>query len=173
MNIGGIDAREVPGLPGIFVTRTGAVWTCRPRNGKGESVALRPMATLTDKRGYLVVSFRHKPQKRFVHQLVLEAFVGPRPADHVTRYKDGVPANNALSNLEWATQKINHGDKIRHGTHNQGSAHRSAKLSEEQVIAIRAQCAEGSVSQTKVAARFGVSRQTVQRIAAQKRWGHV
>lgn len=39
---------------------------------------------------------------RLMGELVLEAFVGPRPPGHVLRYKDGDRLNCHLTNLEWA-----------------------------------------------------------------------
>lgn len=57
-------------------------------DGKGDRVV-----TLLDERG--------KPQSRLVAELVLEAFVGPRPPGHVVRFIDGDRRNYASSNLEW------------------------------------------------------------------------
>jgi hypothetical protein len=56
-----------------------------------------------------------------VHQLVLEAFVGPRPAGHQAAHGDGNPGNNVLSNLRWATPKENAADMLVHGTRLFGS----------------------------------------------------
>ncbi len=54
---------------------------------------------------------------RQVHQLVLEAFVGPKPEGMLTCHGDGNPQNNHLSNLRWGTQTDNMRDAIQHGTH--------------------------------------------------------
>lgn len=58
-------------------------------------------------------------KKRLVHHLVLEAFVGPRPPNHVSRHLDGNPLNPRLDNLAWGTQSENMLDKQRHGTDHQ------------------------------------------------------
>uniref|UniRef100_A0A6M3KV75 Putative homing endonuclease n=1 Tax=viral metagenome TaxID=1070528 RepID=A0A6M3KV75_9ZZZZ len=47
-----------------------------------------------------------------VHQLVLEAFVGPRPAKHEARHMDCDSSNNKLSNLKWGTSAENKQDTI-------------------------------------------------------------
>ena len=52
------------------------------------------VVTLTDDRGW--------EQTRLMGELVLEAFVGPRPPGHVPRFKDGDRLNCHLTNLEWA-----------------------------------------------------------------------
>lgn len=54
---------------------------------------------------------------RQVHQLVLEAFVGPKPPGMVGCHWDGNPANNRIENLRWDTQSANLFDAMRHGTH--------------------------------------------------------
>ncbi len=54
-----------------------------------------------------------------VHTLVLEAFVGPRPAGLVGCHNDGNGSNNALSNLRWDTHGENNFDLVRHGVHGQ------------------------------------------------------
>lgn len=44
---------------------------------------------------------------RLVHQLVLEAFVGPRPPRHEVMHKNGRPADNRLANLKYGTRSEN------------------------------------------------------------------
>jgi hypothetical protein len=51
------------------------------------------VVTLSDERGL--------PQTRLLAELILEAFVGPRPSGHVARFKDGNRLNCQLTNLEW------------------------------------------------------------------------
>ena len=53
----------------------------------------------------------------FVHRLVMEAFVGPKPPGLETRHLDGDPTNNRLSNLRYGTVSENQLDSVRHGTH--------------------------------------------------------
>lgn len=50
---------------------------------------------------------------RYIHQLVLEAFVGPRPPGCGGLHKDDDPANNHYGNLYWGTAKQNVADAIR------------------------------------------------------------
>ncbi|MCC0013822.1 MAG: HNH endonuclease [Rhodobiaceae bacterium] len=54
-----------------------------------------------------------------------------------------------------------------------GEAHGSAKLTEDDVIAIRREYASGHVSQRALAARYGVSQRTVVKIVKRIGWRHV
>lgn len=54
-------------------------------------------------------------KSRVIHQVVLEAFVGPRPPGMEACHNDGDKSNNALSNLRWDTKKANEFDAVRHG----------------------------------------------------------
>ncbi len=68
------------------------------------------------KSGHLIVSISDK-RIRYVHALVLTAFVGPAPEGMECRHKDDQPTNNHLSNLEWGTRSQNMYDRVRNGIH--------------------------------------------------------
>lgn len=53
---------------------------------------------------------------RFIHALVLEAFVEPRPTGFLGCHNDGNPSNNRLANLRWDTPQNNSLDAVKHGT---------------------------------------------------------
>ena len=57
------------------------------------------------KQGYLRVSLRGR--QRYVHQLVLEAHVGPRPRGMNVLHANDIPWDNRLENLRWGTQSEN------------------------------------------------------------------
>lgn len=60
-------------------------------------------------RAYLsvMICVENQRYRRLVHRLVLIAFDGPPPNDHVCNHKDGNQSNNHISNLEWVTQQGN------------------------------------------------------------------
>lgn len=58
------------------------------------------------KSGHLTVACG-KGNSRYVHDLVLEAFVGPRPDGMECLHRDDVPSNNVLQNLRWGTRSEN------------------------------------------------------------------
>jgi len=92
--------RPVPDFDGYEVSNMGRVRSLR-RKRKLILKAAR------HSRGYLTVWLGMGMQglgtSFLVHRLVLEAFVGPRPAEMCAHHKDGDPTNNKLSNLEWCT----------------------------------------------------------------------
>lgn len=74
-----------------------------------------------DAYGHKVVSIG-KRGRRYIHVLVLEAFVGPRPsAAHEACHNDGNAQNNAAVNLRWDTASSNQRDRLIHGTHHYAS----------------------------------------------------
>jgi NUMOD4 motif./HNH endonuclease. len=104
--------RDIPGYEGLYrVSNMGRVYSTR-RGGRMLKPTLR-------RKGYLAVALSRNgsARMRLIHQLVLEAFVGPRPEGFVTRHLDGDPANNTLDNLRWGTYAENVRDSIEHGTH--------------------------------------------------------
>ena len=83
-----------------------------------------------------------KVHKRYLHTLVLVAFVGPPPSPkHECAHWDGIRTNARLDNLRWALHGDNEKDKVRHGTAHVpavgGDHHHKAKLSMAIVTEIR------------------------------------
>lgn len=64
--------------------------------------------------GYPYVTLGNK-DRRYVHHLVLETFVGPRPEGNYGRHLDDDPANNCVGNLAWGTPSENSYDKVANG----------------------------------------------------------
>jgi hypothetical protein len=114
----------------------------------------------------LALSVSGKTRRYRVHQLVASAFIGPCPPGHHCCHNDGNPGNNALYNLRYDTPKGNHADKILHGTHARGERVNKSKLTEAQVLAIRAD----TRTQKVIAADYGIARANVSLIRHRKRW---
>lgn len=118
---------------------------------------LRPGKCLS---GHVTVALgRNNSQS--VHALVLRTFVGPRPAKCEDRHLNGIPDDNRLVNLEWASRSRNTQDKKWH----RGA--RNYKLSPRDVRLIRKALADGKTERL-VASRFGISRSAAHAIKAEK-----
>jgi hypothetical protein len=122
--------------------------------------------------GYLCVSLitdAGKIQKRGIHCLMLEAFVGPRPEGMQTRHLDGNQTNNVLSNLCYGTHAENVADRARHGTDRRGERHRSARLSEKDVLEIRS----STLNSAALGRKYGVDRMTIVLARKGRTWTHL
>ena len=89
------------------------------RNGRGTWVAGGALLNPTvDRNGRRVVSLsvHNRATSRLVYRMVLESFVGPRPAGMEACHGDGNPGNDHLSNLRWDTHESNMQDMRAHGT---------------------------------------------------------
>jgi hypothetical protein len=132
---------------------------------------LRPGYT---KAGYPIVAlFRNGEQHMaYVHHLVLEAFVGPRPPGDEGRHKNGIPRDCRLSNLIWGTLSENERDKERHGTSNHGARNGAAKITPDAVREIRKMYA-AKTPVTEIGTIFGIHKRTVYDILQGRTWKHV
>ncbi|RUU22663.1 HNH endonuclease [Mesorhizobium sp. M7A.F.Ca.AU.002.06.1.1] len=111
----------------------------------------------------------------YVHLLVLEAFVGPRPDGLEGCHNDGNPDNNRLDNLRWDTPESNQADRIAHGTDIRGIKNGQSKLTEEDISAIRREYVprvKGSDCRA-LASKYGVSHSLIAGIVRNKTWRHV
>ena len=52
---------------------------------------------------FVVLALKGETQKRFVHRLVAEAFIGPRPEDQTVDHINRVRNDNRVENLRYAT----------------------------------------------------------------------
>lgn len=87
------------------------------KNGIPCSVSERILQTNSKRHKYPQVHLRKpgKNETRYVHELVLLSFVGPRPPGFECCHWDDDPHNNYLDNLRWDTSSSNSYDIVRNG----------------------------------------------------------
>lgn len=181
--------REIPGFPMYEVSDQGRVRSWQPQSHTAaprvQPRVLRPGRS-GKRRLYTYVNLCRDgvPFMRYVHRLVLEAFVGPCPAGMECRhFPNAAPTDNRLVNLSWGTRIENAEDKVTHGTTLRGrtkppetvlrgDAHGRRKLSSEQVLTIR-ELLSGGVSQSELAEEYGVTYATINNIRLRKNWSHL
>lgn len=154
--------RPVSWAPDYEVSSLGRVRSWLRRGGFSKAPAMpRIMATRVNAKrgGYVLVDLQVGGAKvtSGVHRLVLEAFKGPPFAGAEARHLDGNPINNVPGNLEWGTSSENKTDMVRHGTHTRGTRNSQARLSAEQVLAIRESDERGDA----MALKYKVSQSTI------------
>jgi len=134
----------------------------------------RHLSLITTRHGYMVVSLHNngvKTQRR-VHQLVLEAFIGPRSPGQITRHLNGCRADNRLENLTWGTHKENEFDKDRHGTKMRGVKNHQHRLTPPEVIRIRNLLSQG-FSDKQISKQFQVTATAIRYIRIGRNWNHL
>lgn len=110
--------------------------------------------------------------QRYVHDLVAELYIGPRPdADTFVRHLNGDAHDCRVVNLAYGTPSQNVRDCIRHGTHNR------AQLSPGQVRRIRwlyhVAGADRPLVVEQLAEKFGVSKRVIRAAASGKTYAFV
>lgn len=138
------------------------------RNKQGRLIAVHSV------RGYAhVMLFKDGRQfNRYIHRLVLEAFIGPSPPGHECCHRDNDRMNCAISNLYWGTKVHNAKDKDRHGSSPKLDRNPRTHLSRDQVIQIYRRSMAGE-AQKNLAREFGVSVITVSHIKCGRTWGEL
>lgn len=163
--------RPVPGYEGYYeASDHGRVRSLPGGRRKGGVLSTKPPGGI---REYTSVALYRDGIKTThdLHTIIATTFLGTKPSPrHEVRHYDGDRSNNKITNLIWGTAKENGADRSRHGSQS-GSKNGYAKLTEEDVVRIRA-LVERGWSHVGTAATFHVHTSTVQRIMAGKRWQH-
>lgn len=150
---------------GYFVNNKGEV-----KGPRGHKLSLVPRA------GYYIVSISKADGKGgsftvLVSRLVCQAFHGDPPSSqHWALHRNGDSSNNNPNNLYWGLPKQNSDDRERHGRTARGE--KLGKLKNKQVIEIRKAFKSGE-SRASIAARYGISWNSVARIADGSGWTHI
>lgn len=141
---------------------------------------------------YFVATAANKKKHVSSHRAVASAFV-PNPENKPqVNHKDGNPANNVHSNLEWVTrgENLQHAYRVlgrepsrvsgdRHGRSTmpertaRGEANGFSVVTEREVVEMRIKYSSGCYSLRQLGRLFGVSNTTVGNIVTRKSWAHV
>lgn len=161
---------QIPSLCGIyFACRCGEVSKLARLKSGAEKFFIKKQTKTSH--GYMKVSItiNNTSRNAYVHSLVAEAFLGPRPPCLQVRHLDGDGKNNVVKNLEYGTQSQNEADKLKHGRSNSGSRHGMAKLNESDAYEIATLRASGKPLK-EIAEMYMVSTTTVCRISKRRGW---
>jgi DNA-binding transcriptional regulator YiaG len=131
----------------------------------------RRLKPFRNAKGYLVVYLTSGIRTRQVHRLVAECFIRPPRTGEVINHKNFRRADNRAKNLEWCTSEQNTKYSVIHARFPRGESSWKSKLRARDVLKIRAM--RGSISQSEIAARFGVTKSTVGHIQTRRTWRHL
>lgn len=163
------------------VTESGKIYRLTEHgNAKSER---EEVGSLDKRSGYINVSLSASPCKSLfntaAHRLVALIYVhNPKPDEYnFVNHKDGNPGNNHYTNLEWCTQSMN--VKHAHDTGliicnpTMGESNGMSKITDEQVLEIRAAYIPRKVSYMKLAQQYGVDKSLIYQIVTRKIWRHL
>jgi len=117
--------------------------------------------------GYPIVRIREKTL--YIHALVLESFVGPRPVGFEACHNNGDRTDNRSDNLRWDTPRSNQMDRAKHGTSNRGERCANARLTSAEALEIM----KSTDRTCELAHRYGVAPQTICAIRKGRNWKHL
>jgi len=110
----------------------------------------------------------HKGRAATMHRAICELAHGAAPSNkHHAAHACGTRLCVAPQHLRWATAAENQADRLLHGTDTRGEKHGMAKLTEQDVLAIRAQSWR---SGNALAAEYGVGKSTISQIRHRRFW---
>jgi len=151
----------------------GLARTCRSKEGLVRLVPEKIMKLTPSSKGYwrITLSKNGVQTGRFVHSLVAEAFIGPRPEGMEVRHGKSGKLDNTLANLCYGTPEENAADKLRDGTHCRGERHHNVKLTEAQVRHVRQQLENAPRGTARrLAKELGVHSTSIYRIQQGVAW---
>ena len=173
--------KPISGFDGYLVTREGRVWSKTRKDRRGVPHGGHWVKPMRHRNNHLFVRLCKNGvhYNRYVHRLVLEAYVGPCPEGMECCHNNGDPLDNRLENLRWDTRSANIKDAIKQGTYRvgeskvKGSANGFSKLTEQQARQIIYIHRTGLFTQKEIANQFRVCKLTIQNIIHRRSWKHL
>lgn len=168
---------SIPGFEGLYVVSNYGQVVRILTHGRSPKSIWRLLRMDTKPNGYIYVDLSkgNETTRRYVHQLVWEAFRGPIPSGLEPNHRNGVKSDNRLSNFKLLTRSENvlHSFRVLSPSLNRirGSAHHKSKLSEDDVTKILAMVRSG-IPRSTIADTFGVSKTAIYLIVNGTNWKH-
>ena len=164
--------KTIPIAPNYEASSLGIIRRSRPGASKMSRVVVGRVllpCRAGPRRTYLSVNLEIDGRcgQKSVHRLIALTFLGAPPtAKHHAAHINGDSFDNRAVNLRWSSPSENERDKLLHGRHNRGERTASHKLTERQVLEIRA----SELPQSAIANRYGVAQTTISKIKRRVRW---
>lgn len=167
--------RPVVGYEGLYSVSDRGKIRHEPMPGRHKKAHI--LSPGINSNGYRIVALcrKNRSQRARLHSLVCTAFNGPRPPGYQCNHDDGNKQNNFATNLEWLTRKANvrHAYDVLKIKNHQGEKNANAKLTDDDVRAMRRRYRKGISDAKELSAVFGVSRYHVLKIVTGIQWSHV
>lgn len=121
--------------------------------------------------GRIMVDRSNGSLRDYVHRISYQHFKGHIPSGFVVRHSCDNRRCCNPDHLVLGTQSDNMTDMVLRGRSRKGERHHNARLTSRDVRKIRQM--RGKVSQSKIAAMFGITQPTVSDIIRGKKWSHI
>jgi len=135
----------------------------------------RLMTQTLNNDGYLFLSLRKNGSSMtiFIHRAVAMAFIHNSDNKRTVNHINGIKTDNQVENLEWNTHKenINHAWENGLSVSREGIKHHNTKLTEKDVLEIRA--IGKSMSAVQLGSLYGINEQAIYKILSRQRWKHI
>ena len=164
--------KAITGFDGLYeVSDHGRVRSIDRIDDRGRNLKGRLLKQASNPQGYQLVCLSNKGKhtNARVHVLVAQEFVKGWFKGAFALHSDDVPSNNHASNLRWGTAKDNGEDRVINGRSASGQRNGRARLTDAQVVEIRNKLKAGAL-RNHLRKEYGVSFQTIQRIANGENW---
>lgn len=152
--------KDIPNCAGYQISDIGEIRSSRRAGSKRINFEWKILKHKIANKHHFVRLFG---KTRYIHTLMLEAFVGPRPNGEFGRHLDDNPDRNILSNLKWGTISDNQVDIMLN------SIRWNQKLDIPKVKKIRELINQG-ITGKEISKMFGVGKSQISRIKYRERW---
>ncbi len=168
--------KPLKGFNGYDISNQGHIRSYLSRGRANRRMIPRLLKGGRDRDGYLCFTLRQdgKNITKKVHRLVALHFlpVALSVDDVYVNHKNNIPADNRVENLEWCSDQANRDHAKRIGVIPFGETHYKARLTEQDVLKIRATCFTWADCKEK-SSKYHCSPENLRFIMQRKSWTHL
>jgi len=165
--------KTIPGFSRYKASSNGEIYTPNWKGGKTGKI----MKPAPDPFGYLrtvLVDDNGKNTTVKVHRIIAQTFIPNENDLKEVNHLNGNKSDNRVENLEWVSRKQNMIHAFQNGLqNNRGINNPISKLTEQDVIEIRAKFMPRIYGRKELAMEYNVKESTIKDVILRKSWSHI